>query len=184
MSAYCSRIKMRKFTIFLISAILLQLVNVHKSVAFAVEEEDEWVVRINHGGGAQGQKVIDLLFDNGITSLEHPRLDTTFVDAYIRKSDAKVLKQLGLEFEQLSNPAKEMHEQVQAEQKSASTSHKRGDASLTTWDKYHSYIDVTNYLSAVEQTYPTIARRFSVGKSIQGRELWGIRITKNPGTIT
>jgi len=171
---------MRKSAIFLICVALLHLVNLDKSVAFSVEDDEEWIVRINHGGGANGQKIIDLLFDNGIRSLEHPRLDTSFVDAYIRKSDAIVLQQLGIEFERLPNPSQEMHRRVMEEEQSTSSSSQKRSASLTTWDKYHNYVDLTNYLAAVQQTYPTIARRFSIGKSVQGRELWGIRITKNP----
>jgi carboxypeptidase D len=53
--------------------------------------------------------------------------------------------------------------------------------------EYHSYGDMTALLQAYEAAYgagqsanPDICRLFSLGQSVQGRELWAIMITDNP----
>jgi len=46
---------------------------------------------------------------------------------------------------------------------------------------YHDYTKLTNFMSAIAAAYPNITRLFSIGKSVQNRELWGIEITDNIG---
>lgn len=46
---------------------------------------------------------------------------------------------------------------------------------------YHNYEQLTNYLKRINCLYPEITRLFSIGKSVAGRELWVLEITKNPG---
>lgn len=45
----------------------------------------------------------------------------------------------------------------------------------------HNYNDMTTFLQTVAKLYPNITRLYSVGKSVQNRELWVIEITDNPG---
>lgn len=47
--------------------------------------------------------------------------------------------------------------------------------------KNHNYNDMTTFLQTVAKLYPNITRLYSVGKSVQNRELWVIEITDNPG---
>jgi carboxypeptidase D len=47
---------------------------------------------------------------------------------------------------------------------------------------YHSYATLTSELQAYAAAHPNIARLRSVGKSVQGRDLWVLRITDNPDT--
>lgn len=47
--------------------------------------------------------------------------------------------------------------------------------------KHHHYNDLEQFLKNISQKYPEITRLYSVGKSVQGRELWTIEITDNPG---
>lgn len=51
----------------------------------------------------------------------------------------------------------------------------------STGDHYHSYQQLETFLDAIQRNYSTIARKFTIGKSVSGMELWGMRITKNPG---
>jgi hypothetical protein len=46
-----------------------------------------------------------------------------------------------------------------------------------TFDKYHSYQEITGYLKAIQAKYPQLARLSSMGKSYLGKELWVIEIT-------
>ena len=44
---------------------------------------------------------------------------------------------------------------------------------------YHSYTEVTAEVAAVAAAHPDIVRRFSIGKSYQGRDLWAVKISDN-----
>lgn len=48
--------------------------------------------------------------------------------------------------------------------------------------KNHNYNDMTTFLHTIAKLYPNITKLYSVGKSVQNRELWVIEITDNPGT--
>lgn len=47
---------------------------------------------------------------------------------------------------------------------------------------YHSYATLTAQLQDYAASYPEICRLYSAGRSEQGRELWVLNITDNPGT--
>ncbi|XP_068173763.1 carboxypeptidase D [Antennarius striatus] len=51
---------------------------------------------------------------------------------------------------------------------------------VETYNKYYNYVDLTKYLQSLARKYPHIANLSSIGQSVEGRELWVIRITKNP----
>lgn len=46
--------------------------------------------------------------------------------------------------------------------------------------QYHSYDAVTERLQGYAAAYPAICRLQSIGKSVEGRDLWAIRISDNP----
>jgi subtilisin-like proprotein convertase family protein len=45
---------------------------------------------------------------------------------------------------------------------------------------YHTYETLTSELQQIAATYPSIVRLYSLGLSVQGRNLWMVKITKNP----
>ena len=47
---------------------------------------------------------------------------------------------------------------------------------------YHTYAEVAASAKAVETAHPDIAKRFSIGKSYQGREIWAMKISDNVAT--
>ncbi|KAF7656642.1 hypothetical protein LDENG_00038270, partial [Lucifuga dentata] len=49
-----------------------------------------------------------------------------------------------------------------------------------TYNKYYNYVDLTRLLKSLAQKYPHIAKLSSIGRSVEGRELWVMRITKDP----
>ena len=57
------------------------------------------------------------------------------------------------------------------------------DAALALRDRgeYHDYGETTTDLAAWHATYPGITELVSIGQSYQGRELWALKITDNPG---
>ncbi|XP_049794262.1 carboxypeptidase D-like [Schistocerca nitens] len=46
---------------------------------------------------------------------------------------------------------------------------------------HHNYTEMENFLKSIAATYPSITRLYSVGKSVEGRQLYVIEITDNPG---
>ncbi|KAJ8392156.1 hypothetical protein AAFF_G00079620, partial [Aldrovandia affinis] len=51
---------------------------------------------------------------------------------------------------------------------------------VESYNKYYNYVDLTQLLTSLAHKYPHVANLSSVGKSVQGRELWVMRITKDP----
>jgi len=45
---------------------------------------------------------------------------------------------------------------------------------------FHTYAQMTTELQNIENTYPDITRLYDLGQSVQGRVLWGLKITDNP----
>ncbi|MCJ8740075.1 hypothetical protein PDJAM_G00054690 [Pangasius djambal] len=51
-----------------------------------------------------------------------------------------------------------------------------------TYNTYYNYVALTRRLQSLAWRYPHIARLSSIGRSVEGRELWVMRITKEPLT--
>ncbi len=47
---------------------------------------------------------------------------------------------------------------------------------------FHSYSQMTTELQTITSSYPEIARLYELGQSVQGRTIWGLKITDNPDT--
>lgn len=45
---------------------------------------------------------------------------------------------------------------------------------------FHNYAQMTTALQAIANNYPTITQLYDLGHSVQGRVLWGLKITDNP----
>ncbi|KAM7399419.1 hypothetical protein PAMP_018692 [Pampus punctatissimus] len=58
------------------------------------------------------------------------------------------------------------------------------EETVETYDKYYNYVDLTSRLQSLARKYPHIANLSSIGQSVEGRELWVMRITKDPNTDT
>lgn len=52
---------------------------------------------------------------------------------------------------------------------------------LTSCAAFTSYDELGPLLESYEASYPDIARAFSAGKSVQGRDIWGLVISNDPG---
>lgn len=51
---------------------------------------------------------------------------------------------------------------------------------VETYSRYYNYDNLTRLLQSLALQYPHIAKLSSVGQSVEGRELWVMRITKDP----
>ncbi|KAG1951702.1 carboxypeptidase M [Pimephales promelas] len=55
-----------------------------------------------------------------------------------------------------------------------------GEQEPETYNKYYNYTELTDLLKSLAQRYANIANLTSIGKSVENRELWVMRITKDP----
>jgi carboxypeptidase D len=46
---------------------------------------------------------------------------------------------------------------------------------------YHHYDDMKTFLAFYAHTYPNLTRLYSIGKSVNGKDLWVMEISDNPG---
>lgn len=49
-----------------------------------------------------------------------------------------------------------------------------------TYNKYYNYGNLTRLLQSLAEKYPHIANLSSIGQSVEGRELWVMRVTEEP----
>lgn len=47
--------------------------------------------------------------------------------------------------------------------------------------KHHNYVTMERYLRELVASYPNITRLYSIGTSVQGRELYVVEVTRDPG---
>lgn len=47
--------------------------------------------------------------------------------------------------------------------------------------KHHNFVEMEKVLKEIHETYPKLTRLYSIGKSVENRDLWVIEIGKNPG---
>jgi carboxypeptidase T len=47
------------------------------------------------------------------------------------------------------------------------------------WQGFHTYAEMTSRVKAIADAHPAIVKRFSIGKSYQGRELWAVKVSDN-----
>lgn len=53
---------------------------------------------------------------------------------------------------------------------------------VETYNTYYNYVELTRCLKSLARRYPHIANLSSIGRSVEGRELWVMRITSEPLT--
>jgi len=90
-----------------------------------------------------------------------------WVRAYLSPSEVQLVELLGYVVRRIPNQALRMARALDA----------KGDR-----DEYHNYAQLTTYLQGIAADHPSITRLVSIGQTVQGRELWFMKITDNPDT--
>lgn len=67
---------------------------------------------------------------------------------------------------------------VQTEKQAGNEATKLVDSIL---NKYHNNEELHQYLFELSQKYPEITKLYSIGESVEGRKLWALEISENPG---
>ncbi|MEW5807449.1 MAG: M14 family zinc carboxypeptidase [Acidobacteriota bacterium] len=94
------------------------------------------------------------------------------VRAYVIAEEEEKLKLLGYSVTPIPDEAK-----IAAEREAASAA---PGAKPPQPPSYHTYATLTEELHQIAQDHPGITRLYSIGKSVQNRDLWMMKITKNP----
>lgn len=150
------------------SALLCGLFLCFALFAHADNEGNEYVVTVR----VEGQKTVDKLYRLGLSSLE-PSKDFSSVEVYVSEDQLSLLENFDVVEKQI-NPSQAVHER-EVINRNKRTVPADGIA------QYHNYNDLTDLLASLEAQYPTILKKFTIGKSIGGREIWGVKISKNVG---
>ncbi len=101
------------------------------------------------------------------------------VETRVTEAEAAALEAAGVRFERVPDLEREGRRAIEAEWRHQA---EQGEASLRSGpDKgvYHTHAQIGTILAAAETNYPALCDRISLGTSVQGRDLWTIRISDN-----
>ncbi|XP_044731066.1 carboxypeptidase M isoform X2 [Chrysoperla carnea] len=73
-----------------------------------------------------------------------------------------------------------LHRQTRAQQSSASSRLSYDETSTSLDFNYHNYEQLTKYLRTMNSRYPNLTALYSIGKSVQGRDLWVMVVSASP----
>ena len=92
------------------------------------------------------------------------------ITVYIDDKELNKLRNIGLNIYRIPYRAKEYADSLYQATK---------DSKNPMWF-YHDYNEMTAELDSIANAYPDITKLISIGQSVQGRELWFMKITDNP----
>eukprot|EP01099_Mayorella_cantabrigiensis_P002738 TRINITY_DN2213_c0_g1_i1.p1 TRINITY_DN2213_c0_g1~~TRINITY_DN2213_c0_g1_i1.p1 ORF type:complete len:517 (-),score=97.54 TRINITY_DN2213_c0_g1_i1:149-1699(-) len=152
-----------------------------KNIPVEITKDDEYLVQIQT---PRGNADLDILVKLGL-NIDHPRGDKTLTQAYIDSSDQlQKLTDLGFSYLPVSLPTRHARAESWRRDENESGFTTRQDPKGTNpwvWNIHHNYNLMVQLLQEVHSKYPNITRLFSIGQSIQGRDLWMIELSDNPG---
>ena len=102
--------------------------------------------------------------------LDHHRT-SELIHAYANESEINLLTSLGYEVYEIPNHAHLYYKELKEETRDSDDPMR----------SYHDYNELTAFMSDIAASYPSITNLFSIGQSVQGRELWVMEISSNPG---
>ena len=134
------------------------------AVSVAISEKK--LVEIKFNDITDVQKLVDLNID-----LDHHRTFNS-VHAFVSNGEFDIISKLNFEIEYIPNQARIYYEELKENTQN----------SRNPMEDYHNYVELTDFLEDIATNYPDITHLKSIGQSVQGRELWVMEISDNPGT--
>ncbi|HIN20157.1 MAG TPA: DUF2817 domain-containing protein [Candidatus Marinimicrobia bacterium] len=123
------------------------------------------MVEINFDQLTQLHQLVEMGID-----LDHHRT-LTEVHAFVTDEEFELIRQLNFEIKKIPNQAKLYYEELK----------NNSQDSRNPMEAYHDYNELTTFMQDIADSYPDITRLESIGQSVQGRELWVMEISDNPG---
>ena len=133
------------------------------SMIFANTEKQ--MVEITFNELTELQQLVNMGID-----LDHHRTLTN-VHAFVTEEEFQIISNLKFGIREIPNQAKLYYEQLMANTMD----------SRNPMEDYHNYEELTSFLQNIAENYPNITKLESIGQSVNGRELWVMEITDNPG---
>ena len=140
-----------KFTLLIISLIFVSIALMKQTISIKINSLNDY------------KKLIEL----GI-ELDHYRT-STLTHAYANDNEINLLNRNGFHVHIIPNKAYEYYQKLKA------------SSDRNPFEEYHNYNELTNFLTNISNQYPDITSLTSIGQSVEGRELWVIEISDNPG---
>ena len=135
------------------------------SSILAFSNNDKKMVEINFND----IKDLDILVRMGIDLDHHRTLES--VHAHVNENQFNTISELGFNIKYIPNQARIYYEELIADP----------NYSNDPMRSYHNYNELTDFLININNEFPAITNLFSIGQSVQGRELWVLEISDNPG---
>lgn len=143
------------------------------STAFATESApvEKNLFRIEHATPEILQQVnqtgVDITRVRGLGSARNWRPNgMAEIELWLSPSELNMLQDMGLSPVQIPDEAKAMWQRLQEQPE------RERD--------YHNHALLTSFLQSYAASYPNLCRLYSIGQSVQGRDLWVMKITDNP----
>ena len=135
------------------------------SSILAFSNNDKKMVEINFND----IKDLDILVRMDIDLDHHRTLES--VHAHVNENQFKTISELGFDIKYIPNQARIYYEELISDP----------NYSNDPMRSYHNYNELTDFLININSEFPAITNLFSIGQSVQGRELWVLEISDNPG---
>ena len=126
---------------------------------------EKYMVKITFNNHMELHKLVELGID-----LDHHRTITE-VHAFVTNEEFELISQLNFGIQKIENQAKLYFEELK----------KNTYNTRNPMEDYHDYNELTSFLQNIATDYPNITKLESIGQSVQGRELWVMEISNNPG---
>tara|TARA_Y100000590_G_scaffold470664_1_gene667563 strand:+ start:4224 stop:6209 length:1986 start_codon:yes stop_codon:yes gene_type:complete len=141
----------------------------HNSILFSlligIIYAHKFMVEINFDDLSQLHQLVEMGID-----LDHHR-NLTEVHAFVTEDEFQTISNLNFSIHEIPNKAKIYFEELS----------KKSSDSRNPMEEYHNYNELTEFLQNIADNYPNITKLESIGQSVQGRELWVMEISDNPG---
>ena len=135
------------------------------STIFAHAQFEKKMVEITFSDITQLDKLVEMNID-----LDHYRTFTS-VHAFVNQNEFEQITNLGFSIEYIPNQARSYYEELMSSDQD----------SRDPMRSYHNYNELTTFLQDISSEYPSISMLHSIGQSVEGRELWVLEISDNPG---
>ena len=143
--------KKSKYNILIILLILISVPVLKETISIGINTMKDYQTLINLG-----------------IELDHYRT-RELVHAYATDNEIELLNKIGFIVNRISNQPYDYYQKLKA------------SSTRNPLEEYHNYNELTNFLNEIADQYPEITFLESIGQSVQGRELWVIEISDNPG---
>lgn len=159
--------------------LFIAIFSVASTLELDYEEGHEVVARIAAHDVQAKSNIIKELVDLGFGP-ECPKSNQSYVEVKLPEIELMKLQHLASNLTIVEDPTKEEFLRFLESSRSRG---KRGERAIDPNDLYKHYHDqnqISNFLDEIVLKCPNIARKYSIGKTFLGAELWAIRITDNP----